>query len=81
MPAAKPYLGCQILVDKPASRPYIRAKSPIFGGSSHLDLRLVDMGGLPVDYTGIDRSSRPSALPHRSPHARFVMRPQLLTRV
>jgi hypothetical protein len=44
MPAAQVCLGRQIPVDKPAPRLYTRTTAPIFGGSSHLGLRRVDMG-------------------------------------
>ena len=81
MPSAQASQGCQIPVDKPASRLYTHITSPIFGGSSHPGLRLVDRGSLPMDHTWIYPPCWPPAMLGCSPQARFLLRPQLLTRV
>jgi hypothetical protein len=83
MPSRRSAIAClrgNIPVDKPAGLPYTRAGLP-FCDASHLGLRLADMGAHANDHPGLDLSRRPPAMPGLSSRARFLLRPQLLTRV
>jgi hypothetical protein len=73
-------LAGMIPVDKPAHHPYTRARLPFFH-SPHLFPRLADMGGPPMHQAVIDSSGTRCAMPCLPSHARFVMRPELLTRI
>ena len=60
--------------------PRLGAESLSFGGSSYLGLRLAAMRSMAMDHAWIDFSRMPLATPGLSSRARFLLRPQLLTR-